>query len=843
MLTYRTNITYLLIACSCLIHPMTLHGQDFFFRNHTIQEKAAERTFFESMETFLPPDRDDGPCDYIRSMDPSSFEEWITWIMEEAMIPGISLCFLENGDLYWKKHFGYANIEQAVPVSDSTIFLTASISKTIVLTACMQLYENGLFKLDDNINDYLPFEVYNPSFPDSIITFRHLMTHLSSINDDLTLLNDLVTYGYDSPIALQDFLQSYLLEGGMYNSSQSYLQVPPQTTYNYSNVGVSLLAFIVEVLLGMDFESYCQQHIFGPLGMEQTSFRLENLDSSWIATPYIHQSDVLIPTPHAGFPVYPAGTLRTSAVNLSKILAMYMNGGSLDQVQILKESTIDLITTLQYPEKTYPDLLGLIWNFNYGFFSHGGSFPGAQGEYGFSWDRQSGMICIGNSSNSDWSWFTEYLLLNYSYHYKPFSVEALALSDSDGDQVLEPGEEATITLGIRNNINITSAIQDVHLILCSDDPNISIEVAESPLGMMEYLEVKKTLNIPFMIHVGSEIQPYSSMFGLNISFGKSNLYETYLNLEIGNPDILLVNDGISFDGMFIQPISWYTYALKKLQHEAYSYNLNVMGEPSPEFISNFPVVIWFTGFQEEQTLTPYNQEVLSQYLENGGNLFLSGQNISEDLEESPFLKDYLHVKHINDTYTGQDTLIGTPGDPIGDNLYLTFNQGMDAMYQLSMSELEPVSGGEVVFQYFSSATGAAISYQSPVYKTVFFGFGFEGINELEKRLEVLQRILEFFGSYVGTEEEPVQTDAETVRIFPNPLQDPSLLSYVLERPGMVSLMIYDAKGSLVRKVDGQFQTAGIHHLAFQPGELLPGMYLYRFICDEISEVKKLLVTP
>ncbi|HNS17147.1 MAG TPA: serine hydrolase [Bacteroidales bacterium] len=843
MLILKTPIPVLLISCIFCIHPMTLNGQGFFTKNQTKSEKVAERTFFESMDAFLPPNRDDGTTNYIRNMDPATFEEWVTWIMDEAMIPGISLCFLENGEIYWKKHFGYANIEQAVPVGDSTVFLTASISKTIVLTACMQIHEKGLFELDDPVNDYLPFDVFNPSFPDSIITFRHLMTHLSSISDDLSLINGLVTYGYDSPIALQDFLQAYLLEDGIYFSPQNFLQVPPQTAYSYSNVGVSLLAHIVEVLSGMDFESYCQRHIFGPLGMEQTSFRLENLDQSRIATPYIRQNDVLVPSPHAGFPVYPAGTLRTSAVNLSKILTMYMNGGSYDQVQILEDATVDLITTLQYPEITFPDLMGLIWQFNYGFFSHGGSFPGAQGEYGFSWDKSSGMICLGNGTNSDWSWFTEYLLLSYSHHYKPFSIEALSLSDSDGDQVLEPGEEAIITLGIRNNINVTSAIQNVNLLLSSDDPNIGIEVSESPLGMMAYLDVKETLEIPFLITIGAETQPYTSLFGLNISFGKSNNYKTYLNLEIGNPDILLVNDGTSFNGLFIQPVAWYKYALHKLQHEIYDYDLKLLGDPSLEFLSNFPVVIWFTGLQDEQTLTPYNQEVLSGYLENGGNLFLSGQNISEDLGGSPFLMEYLHVKHIRDTYAGQDTLMGIPGDPIGDNLYLTLNQGTDALYQSSMSELEPVSGGEVAFQYFSTSTGAAVSYQSPAYKTVFFGFGFEGINEQENRIEVLQRILDFFGSYVGTDEEPVETAAGNVRIFPNPLRDPVQLSYILERPGTVSLMIYDAKGSLLKAVAAQYQTAGIHHLVFQPGELLPGLYLYRFICNEISEVKKLLVTP
>ncbi len=58
----------------------------------------------------------------------------------------------------------------------------ASISKTITATAVMQLWEQGLFELDDDVNDYLPFNVRNPNHPDVPITFRMLLTHTSSIN-------------------------------------------------------------------------------------------------------------------------------------------------------------------------------------------------------------------------------------------------------------------------------------------------------------------------------------------------------------------------------------------------------------------------------------------------------------------------------------------------------------------------------------------------------------------------------------------------------------------------------------------------------------------------------------
>ncbi|MBU2651084.1 MAG: beta-lactamase family protein, partial [Bacteroidetes bacterium] len=370
-----------------LLFSFSSKAQDFFVEFQNTDYQQTEKLFLENINQYIPQNADGTSERYIESMDPGFFEAWISWIMDEAQIPGASLCFLKDGQMYWKWHNGVANLAQGNPVNDSTVFMACSISKTVIITAIMQLYEEGMFQLDDDVNEYLPFEVKNPLFPDSIITFRYLMTHLSSINDNLELLNSLITYGHDCPIPISSLLEAYLVPGGMYFTDQSYASFPPFQEHNYTNVGATLLAYLVERMTDTDFETYCQNHIFQPLGMEQTSFRLANLDQSRIATPYLQQDGTLIPTDHPGFPVYPSGALRTSAMQLAKLLGMYMQGGTYEGVTILNQNTVDLITTLQYPQVLWPEMMGLIWFFNYGFYKHGGYFPGAQSEYGFSWDR------------------------------------------------------------------------------------------------------------------------------------------------------------------------------------------------------------------------------------------------------------------------------------------------------------------------------------------------------------------------------------------------------------------------------------------------------------------------
>lgn len=127
--------------------------------------------------------------------------------METGHMAGLSACIIKNGEVSWNGNYGYANIEVEVPVDTSALFYNASISKTVTATPLIQLWEDGLFELDDDINDYLSFDVYNPNYPEEPITFRMLCTHTSSIDNNPALLP--VLWGEDPDIPLGQFLYDY----------------------------------------------------------------------------------------------------------------------------------------------------------------------------------------------------------------------------------------------------------------------------------------------------------------------------------------------------------------------------------------------------------------------------------------------------------------------------------------------------------------------------------------------------------------------------------------------------------------------------------------------------------
>ena len=120
--------------------------------------------------------------------DESELLEFIESTMETHLIPGLSISIIKNNDIVWEKQLGYANIINNIPVDENTMFILSSISKTVTATALLQLFEEGLFNLDDDIDNYLPFNVNHPDYPLTPITFKMLLTHSSGIKDNWNVM-------------------------------------------------------------------------------------------------------------------------------------------------------------------------------------------------------------------------------------------------------------------------------------------------------------------------------------------------------------------------------------------------------------------------------------------------------------------------------------------------------------------------------------------------------------------------------------------------------------------------------------------------------------------------------
>ena len=112
----------------------------------------------------------------------ADFKEYLEAEMETQHIPALSALIFKGDQILLQNHLGLSQVQQNVALEQDHIFLLASVSKVITGTALLRLYDQGLFALDDPINNYLPFAVNHPDF-NTPITFRHLLTHTSSIAD------------------------------------------------------------------------------------------------------------------------------------------------------------------------------------------------------------------------------------------------------------------------------------------------------------------------------------------------------------------------------------------------------------------------------------------------------------------------------------------------------------------------------------------------------------------------------------------------------------------------------------------------------------------------------------
>ena len=108
-------------------------------------------------------------------------------MMKQERIPGLSIAFVDNGQIAWTKHYGYANLEDSIPITSETVFAGASLSKPVTAIAALNLVEKGLLSLDEDVNLKLKgWKVpETPLTQNEKVTLRRLIGHNAGVKNDL----------------------------------------------------------------------------------------------------------------------------------------------------------------------------------------------------------------------------------------------------------------------------------------------------------------------------------------------------------------------------------------------------------------------------------------------------------------------------------------------------------------------------------------------------------------------------------------------------------------------------------------------------------------------------------
>jgi len=179
--------------------------------------------------------------------------------------PGISIVVIKNGDIVYRRAFGYADKPAKAPAATDTVYHWWSMTKVPTAIAILQLHDAGKLDIDDPVENYLPFfQVTLDGKPAPPITIRQLLRHTSGLPDTIPAMIGWVHYE-DVVYYQTSLLQKHLPQ---YNQ----LKFTPDSKAAYSNLGYMVLGAIIEKVSGMRYEEYIRENILSPLDMTNTAF-------------------------------------------------------------------------------------------------------------------------------------------------------------------------------------------------------------------------------------------------------------------------------------------------------------------------------------------------------------------------------------------------------------------------------------------------------------------------------------------------------------------------------------------------------------------------------------------
>ena len=193
---------------------------------------------------------------------------------EENHFPGISFGVVVDGKLAYTGNYGYTDIDKKTPVTSSSLFRIASMSKSFTCMAILKLRDEGKLNLDDPAYLYIP-ELKNLKYPTADaphITIRHLMTHGAGFPEDNPWGDRQLA---DTDKDLMEFI-----------AKQISFSNPPGIAFEYSNLGFALQGKIITKVSGMSYQNYIKKNILEPLGMKTTTYEYGEVAADKLAHGY-----------------------------------------------------------------------------------------------------------------------------------------------------------------------------------------------------------------------------------------------------------------------------------------------------------------------------------------------------------------------------------------------------------------------------------------------------------------------------------------------------------------------------------------------------------------------------
>lgn len=417
------------------------------------------------------------------------------------------------------------------------------------------------------------------------------------------------------------------------------------------------------------------------------------------------------------------------------------------------------------------------------------------------------------------------------------------LDDSLGNNNGAADTGETVNLVIQFT-NFWLDASNVSVTLKNSDTDIQIISGTMSYGDLPKDQSKSNPANPFTFSISSTATAHYSQFYLDISadggYAKTDSFE----IVIGTPEILFIDDDGGEDCE-----TNYTNVMIPAIWEVHS-----KGCPTTEFLQQYKAVVWSTGDDRESSLTVAEQSVISDFLDNGGKLLITGQNIGYDLcgdgsaSDSIFLSNYLHVKFVSDSTNGA-AAVGVAGDPITGGMVIGITPTPAGQGNISSpDEIEAIAPAQLIFKFPPAMRGAGLRYENQTTgaRLVYLAFGFEKIVAPQDKFCAL--VEKIFAWLIGS--TPVANDRKSTNIptmyaldqnHPNPFNSTTTIRYSIHKHSLVSLKLFNIMGKELATMVKQEKLPGNYSITFDGSSLSSGVYFYQLQAENFSHTRKMIL--
>lgn len=258
-------------------------------------------------QTFTDAEREKILQSTLKNLQTKIPEQW-----KKDEIPGVAVAVVNDKKILWLESFGYTDTSKKKPVDSDTLFSIQSASKNFTSLAVLVAVEEGLLDLDVPIKAYLPdffvHSIYEDN-PQDKITLGHLLSHTAGFTHIAP------NYDEDFPRTFEEHIKSI---------RHSWLKYPVGYHYAYSNLGINLAGYILQLKSGIPFEQYLKKKVLNPLRMKKSTFDMDVITRSKNRATG-HYPDVKeLPVK---MELIPAGGLYTNAREMAHYLRFLLNNG------------------------------------------------------------------------------------------------------------------------------------------------------------------------------------------------------------------------------------------------------------------------------------------------------------------------------------------------------------------------------------------------------------------------------------------------------------------------------------------------------------------------------------